>query len=193
MGADAFIDPAWDAPIDIAAELRRIPDSAKQKGMFLIPMVAEAKRRGLALPHARERYVPFQDYPLREHAQLLAECAEGFFPKEPMRQALRRLGRAAHKVFVESTVGKVVWAPVNDPYSALEALFKSYAISVPGCSIQVTSRSGNSATIRFDRVYYFLDCHHIGCLESAVRAFGGTPRVKIKADTATSGEFLCEW
>jgi uncharacterized protein (TIGR02265 family) len=190
---DSFIEPPWDAPLDIAAELKRIPDSSKQKGMFLIPMVVEAKRRGLTLPGARDRYLPFADYPLREHAQLLVECAQGFFPDQPIRHGLRRLGRAAHRVFIESTVGKVVWATVNDAHSALDAILKGYSISVPGCSLTMTERGPKSARLRLERVYYFLDCHHVGCIESAVRAVGVDAHVRIRLDTATSGEFLCEW
>lgn len=190
---EGFVDPPWDAPLDVEAELRRVPETAKQKGMFLIPMVLEAKKLGHTLPSARERYIPFQDYPLREHAQLLHESARVLFPNEPLRQGLRRLGRAAHRVFVESTVGKVVWATVTDAHSALEGILKGYAISVPGSNSRVIERGPNFARVRMDRVYYFLDCHHVGCIEGAVRSVGVKPHVRIKLDTATSGEFLCEW
>lgn len=190
---DGFVDPPWDAPLDIAAELRRVPETARQKGMFLIPMVVEAKRLGHPLPSARERYVPFQDYPLREHVQLMVESAQVLFPKVSLRQGLRRIGRAAHRVFVESTVGKVVWATVTDPVSALEAILKGYAISVPGCETRVIDRGPTHARVRMERVYYFLDCHHVGCIEGAVRAVGVEPRVRIKIESATSADFLCEW
>jgi uncharacterized protein (TIGR02265 family) len=190
---DGFVEPPWDAPLDLDAELRRVPETAKQKGMFLIPMVLEAKKLGHSLPSARERYVPFQDYPLREHVQLLVESARVLFPQQSLRQALRRLGRAAHKVFVESTVGKVVWAGVTDAPSALDAILKGYTISVPGCATRVVERGPNHARVRMERIYYFLDCHHVGCIEGAVRATGAEPKVRIKMDSATSGDFLCEW
>lgn len=170
-----------------------MPETAKQKGMFLIAMVVEAKKLGRTLPSARERYLPFQDYPLREHVQLLVEYAQVMFPQHSLREGLRRIGRAAHRAFVESTVGKVVWATVTDPTSAIEGILKGYSISVPGCDVRVTERGPAFARVRMERVYYFLDCHHVGCIEGAVRAVGVKPRVRIKLDSPTSADLMCEW
>ncbi len=136
-----FVSPPWTSPLDIALELRRIPESATQKGMFLLPMVVEAKRRGSVLPSARPRYLPFQDYPLREHAQLLVEAAQVLFANDPLRIGLRRLGRGGHAAFVESTVGKVVWASVTDAAGAMDAITRAYEISVPGCTTRVVERT----------------------------------------------------
>jgi len=190
---DAFVDPSWDAPLDVEAELRKIPELAKQKGMFLIPMVAEAKKLGQTLPSAREWYLPFQDYPLREHVQLMVEYTQVMFPKHSLRQGLRRIGRAAHRAFVESTVGRVVWVTVNDPISALAGILKGYAISVPGCDARVVEHGRDFARVRMERVYYFLDCHHVGCLEGAVRSVGADLRVRIRLNSPTSADFMCEW
>lgn len=188
-----FLDPPWESPLDVEAELRRVPELAKQKGMFLIPMVTEAKKLGQKLPSARERYLPFQDYPLREHVQLMVEFSHVLFPKLSLRQGLRRIGRAAHRAFIDSTVGKVVWASVNDPHSAIAGILKGYSISVPDSDARVIDHGAKYARVRMDRVYYFLDCHHVGCIEGAVRAVGVDTHIRIKIDSPTSAEFMCEW
>ena len=189
----SFEEPPWDAPIDLAADLKRVPADVTQKGMFIIPMLVEAKRRGLTLKSGRERYVPFHDYPLREHVALLAESAQAFYPDISLRQGLRRLGRGAYRAFMETTVGKVVWAGVSDPQGALDGILKGYMIGVPGCSALVVERRPRGAVIRLERVPYFLDSHHVGCLEGATKAIGIDAKIKIRLETWASGEFLCEW
>jgi uncharacterized protein (TIGR02265 family) len=190
---DAFRDPPWDEPLDVAAELKRVPDSLTQKGMFLLPMLLEAKRRNLTLKSARDRYVPFHDYPLREHVALLVESALAFYPEVTLRQGLRRLGRGAYRAFLESTVGKVVWASVTDTHGALDGMLKGYSMAVPGCSAQIVDRRPNTAVVRLERVPYFLDSHHVGCFEGATRAIGIDAKIKIKTESWMAGEFLIEW
>lgn len=190
---EEFRDPPWDAPLDVAAELRRVPEGLTQKGMFILPMLVEAKRRGLTLEGARPRYVPFQDYPLREHVGLLAAAARAFYPELSPRQGLRRLGRGAHHAFMESTVGRVVWAGVTETHGALDGILKGYAIGVPGCTAKIVERRANAAIIRLERVPYFLDSHHVGCCEGATRAIGINAKIRIRVETWASGEFLCEW
>lgn len=191
---DPFREPPWDAPLDVPAELRGISNHLTQKGMFLAPMVAEAKKRGIVLPSARDRYVPFHDYPLREHATLLSECAIAFYPDLSPRQALRRLGRAAYMAFLESTVGKVVWSTVNnDPHAALHGILRGYEIAVPGCSARLVETRPRAAVIRLERVPYFLDCHHVGCVEGALKSVGLEGKIKLRIKNTHTGDFLCEW
>ena len=189
-----FREPPWDAPLDVAAELKAISRHLTQKGMFLAAMVAEAKKRGIVLPSARERYVPFHDYPLREHATLLTECATAFYPALAARQALRRLGRAAYMAFLESTVGKVVWSTVNnDPHNALHGILRGYQIAVPGCHAHLVETRPRGAVIRLEHVPYFLDSHHVGCLEGALKSVGLEGKIKLRMESTHTADFLCEW
>ena len=189
----SFAEPPWTAPLDVAAELRRVPENLTQKGMFIIPMIVEAKKRGVVLPSARDRYVPFQDYPLREHVALLAESAAAFYPEMPFRQALRRLGRGGYRAFLESTVGKVVWSSVSDTHGALLGILRGYEIGVPGCSARVLERRDKAAVIRLERVPYFLDSHHVGCFEGALKAIGVEGHITLRLDSSHTGDFLCAW
>lgn len=188
-----FVSPPWTSPLDLALELDRIPESATQKGMFMIPMVAAARKMGRPLASARERYLPFHDYPLREHARLLAEAAALFFPDDPLRIGLRRLGRGAHAAFVDSTVGKVVWASATEPQAAVDAILRAYEISFAGCNPRVLERGKGLARVSLSRIYYFLDSHHVGCFESALRSVNVEPEIKIKLDTWSACELLITW
>jgi uncharacterized protein (TIGR02265 family) len=105
---EVFVEPPWQAPLDAEAEIARIPEDATISGMFLAPLAVEAKRQGFTLPSARERYLPFKFYPLREHSRLLVETCERLFGDRPLRQALRKLGRGAPAALVSSTLGRVV-------------------------------------------------------------------------------------
>src|SRR5262249_27059000 len=117
-----FHDPPWDAPLDVEAAIAAIPYDAKIKGLFIVPMLAEARKRGLALKWARDRYQPFFDYPLDEYARLLVEIAQGLFPDLPLRKGLRKIGRAAQKVLVDTIIGRVVWASVESLGDGLESV-----------------------------------------------------------------------
>jgi len=100
--------------------------------MFIIPVIEEAKRAGASLAK-RERYVPFQFYPLREHAQLMVEASSVVFPQLPLRQALRRLGRGAPRAFVASTLGRVVLQSAQGVIDVVTALAKGYELNMkPG-------------------------------------------------------------
>ena len=87
-----FQQPSWTAPFDRARALAAIPEVATISGMFPQALVDGAAKRGLTLASARDKYVPFKFYPLKEHAQMLLEAADLFHPGEPLRQALRAMG-----------------------------------------------------------------------------------------------------
>src|ERR1700689_5287370 len=103
-----FVAPDWDAPLDVAAYVDVMPPNARIKGMYAAAIVDAARGRGVVLPTARERYLAFQDVPMREFTTLLVEAAHAFFPAETLRSGLRRLGRSTHGIFAQSVVGRVV-------------------------------------------------------------------------------------
>ena len=75
--------------------------------MYFLAMAQGAKRRGVTLPGLRERYLPFNFYPVTEFAPLLVAGAERFYPDRSLRQGLRAIGNTGPAVFLASTLGKV--------------------------------------------------------------------------------------
>ncbi|NUO53911.1 MAG: DUF2378 family protein, partial [Polyangiaceae bacterium] len=100
-------EPPWSSPLDVDALIRAVPDDATMTGMFLDAVAKIARDKGHHLRSARDRYIPFKRYPLREHCSILVEVARVTMPDAPLRTALRRLGRGAPLVLLQSTVGRV--------------------------------------------------------------------------------------
>src|SRR4051794_11113794 len=132
-----FLPPSWEAPLDVGAYLAATPAHATSKGMFTAALVTEAKRRGIALKHARDHYVAFKDYPMAEHMQVLCEASRAFFPGLPLRRGLRALGRDAYATFNNSMIGKVTLDSASDIPSALRVTAKGFGIGMTLARVEV--------------------------------------------------------
>lgn len=188
-----FVEPRWDAPFDRAAEISAIPATAAMSGMFLAPLAIEAKRRGIVLPSARDRYLPFKFYPLREHASLLIETCERLYPDRTIRDALRKLGRGAPKALIASTLGKVVLGSVQGVHDVVEAMAKAYPLNVRPSSVSVFEKGPTWCRVRLDDIHYFLDSHHVGAFEGVMRHAGVHGQVLVAMRNRASADFLLEW
>jgi uncharacterized protein (TIGR02265 family) len=161
--------------------------------MFLAPLAQEAVRRGTQLPSARERYLPFSFYPLREHARLLVETCQRLYPDRSLRQGLRKLGRGAPQALVASTLGKVVLGSAHGVHEIIAAMAKAYPLNARPSSVTVLEAASGRSVVRLDDIYYFLDCHHVGAFEGVLNyaRTGGT--VRICSRSRSSADLLLEW
>lgn len=190
---ESFVDPPWDQPLDVEAALARVPEGETIKGMFLQPMLTSAKAKGVTFIGARDRYVPFQDYPLREHAALLVAGAAALYPQLSVRQGLRRLGRYAQAALTDSTIGRVIWSTAVDVPTALAAMAKAYAIAHPKSEVEIVDVADRALVLRVARIWWFLDSHHVGCFEGAMKAVGVEGTVKLKLSSWSAGDLQCRW
>ncbi|MFI5298230.1 MAG: DUF2378 family protein [Polyangiales bacterium] len=193
MRAGEFGDPPWDDPIDEAAILRAIPVDSTIKGMFLLPLIELARKQGIDLGLTRERYLPFGDYPVREHAHALHAIAHGVFPHVSIRKGLRRLGHPVVDTLRATTVGRVVWSGASDLGAALHALSTAYTLTCSRARASIVELEPDHAIVRFDDVHWFLDSHHVGVCEGVLGACGVKGTVRIRMATPYSAEFLCTW
>jgi uncharacterized protein (TIGR02265 family) len=193
MGPEDFHAPPWDAPLDVNAELEAIPKAATMKGILILPMLAEARRAGVVLRSARNRYLPFVDYPLVEHARLLVESAQAFYPGLALRRGLRKLGRAAPRAFAQATVGRVLWAGVDNAESAIEMIAKSYAIASPSARVTIAERAPGRARIRLDGAHCFRDSHHVGLFEGVLLSVNTKCTVEIRMESPNVWEYQLTW
>lgn len=194
MADGEFEDPPWDAPLDPEAVIAALPPESAMRGMFLTAMVERAQQVGVMLPSARDRYLPFEPYPLWEHCRILVELARGVWPHEPLRQSLRRVGRGAAQALVASTIGRVTVGSAEGVQHVLHQMAKSFSvISQPGTITVVESEPGR-AVLELRDIHFFLDCHHVGVYEGALRyAEAPDARVRIRARGPSDADFLCEW
>jgi uncharacterized protein (TIGR02265 family) len=190
---DTFRDPPWDAPLDAEREIEAIPADAQIRGMFILPMITELRRLPLGSVKMRDRYLPFEFYPLREHARLLIDASKQLFPKQPLRLGLRKLGRGAPNAFTTSTLGRVVLQSVEGVVAIASALAKGYELSLKPGRAQVEVIGPRGLIVRFDDVYYFLDSHHVGAFEGAAKHAGERGRVRVLRHGPGSASLLLEW
>lgn len=188
-----FVEPPWHAPLPVQEEIRAIPEGATISGMFLAPLLLEAKRRGFTLPSARDRYVPFNFYPLAEHCQLLVETCERLYRDRPLRQSLRKLGRGAPAALVASTLGKVVLGSAEGVDQIVAAMAKAYPLNARPSRVTVLESRPGRAVVRLEEIYYFLDSHHVGAFEGVLRFAGVTGGVLIASRGKFSADLLLEW
>ena len=193
MRPGEFHEPIWDAPLDVERAIAAIPETATLTGTFLAAVADEAKARGLALPSARERYVGFKPYPLREHARLMVEAAQAFWPEASIRVGLRKLGRGAPATLVRSLSGRVVFGSAQGVLEALRAMAKSYAIHMKPGSIEIEELAAGRALARLRQVHTFIDPHHVGVLEGVMKFSGVKGKVTTRALSSSAADLLCEW
>lgn len=160
--------------------------------MFIIPVIEEAKRAGASLAK-RERYVPFQFYSLREHAQLMVEASAVMFPQLSLRQALRRLGRGAPTAFVSSTLGRVVLQSAQGVVEVVNALAKGYELNMKPGRAYVDQPRPRVLDVTMEKVYFFVDSHHVGSFEGALHYAGTRGKVRVHRIDASTTVLRIEW
>ncbi len=187
-------DPPWRSPLDAEAVLASLPSSATISGIFLQAVCDLAKSRGVTLLSARESYVGFRPYLLRDHATLMVEAARAVWPKESLREGLRRQGRGSPGALVKSMIGRVVLGSAEGPIEVLHAMARSYALHTKPARIDILDATPGRAIVRATDVLYFLDSHHVGVFEGVLRyAQVESARVRIHRYYESEADLLCEW
>ena len=188
-----FVDPPWEAPVDVDRCLAGIPADATISGMFFTYLIAAAKAMGTPLPSAGDRYLAFKFYPVSDLARLVLEAIPLLFPGRPLRQALRVLGRRAPDAFLSSTLGKVTLGSALDAHASIAAIAGAYEVNLRPSRVAVLDKGPRWATVRVDKVHYFLDSHHVGTFEGVLKHAGAEGAVRIASRSPSSADLLLEW
>ena len=189
-----FLSPAWDAPLDVSEYVHATPKTAQIKGMFISAVVDACREKGHTLSGARDRYIPFHDYPLVEHLELMAEGAPLLFPERSLRRALRSVGRASYATFVRSLVGRVVLSgSAGEMRPTIEAMIRGYEVSMPCAKLHIVDSSATSVTLTMTGMYTFLDSHHVGVFEGVARASGVHAEVLVRLRSLVAGDMRISW
>jgi uncharacterized protein (TIGR02265 family) len=188
-----FLEPPWDEALDVESELAAIPEAAQVRGLLIAPMLADLKKRGWKQPLPRDRYVGFNLYPLREHARMLVDAWQMFFPDKPLREGLRKLGRAAPAAFSASTLGKVTLGAAEGVHDIVTAFAKGYELNMQPGRATVTETHRRSMVVSLEEVHYFLDSHHVGAFEGALKRAGVKGHVLIARHGRAAAELSLQW
>lgn len=188
-----FIDPPWQAPLDPEVVIAAIPREALIAGMFFVAVQKGAERRGVSLPDANERFLPFGFYSISKFAPLLVSAAKLFYPERSLREGLRAIGRAAPEAFSSSVLGKVTLGSAEGVHAVVSSIVNTYAINVRPSRCSVVESTQSSMIVSLEHVYHFLDSHHVGVFEGTLKYAGVDGRVRIASKSATAAELLLEW
>jgi uncharacterized protein (TIGR02265 family) len=188
-----FVDPPWEAPLDVERALAIIPADAKISGMFFAYLAGAARARSITLTSARDRYLPFNFYPVTDLARLVLEAAPLLFPGRSLRHALRALGRYAPDAFLSSTLGKVTLGTTEGVPSAVAAIANAYELNLRPSRVAVLDASPSWTVVRMEKVFYFLDSHHVGTFEGILRFAGVSGSVRVASRGPASADLLLTW
>jgi uncharacterized protein (TIGR02265 family) len=192
-----FEEPSWTAPLDTLSAIQAMPAETTLSGMFFEATALAARQanaaQGRALSSPPARYLAFRFYPARDFMRLLVEAAPVLFPDDPIRIALRKMGRAAPHNLLSSTVGKVVLGPAEGVHAILDTISQTYPINLRPSQGGVIERGERFAVVRLSDVHYFLDCHHVGVLEGTLRYAGVRGTVRIRPMGRGAMDYLCSW
>lgn len=188
-----FAPPSWTAPFDPDAFVASIPADMRVRGLFFRNLIGQLKEAGGELPQTS--YVPFQFYPGRDYVRLLVDVAHARHPRLPLRQGLRRIGHTVYGTFLQSTIGRVLFAFAGrDPRAALRVAPRAYAIASGGTITARVYDDGPDRTIlELQNVWTFPSCHEVGVLEGALQAFRSDAMIEIAEHSPGNVDFRVIW
>jgi len=161
--------------------------------MFFLGVLEGAKRRGVALPGTRDRYLPFGFYPVTEFAPLLVAAAGLFHPKLSLREGLRAIGGVGPAVLAKTVLGKVTLGSAIGVHAVIEAIAKTYSVNIRPSRCAVMHKAERACVVSVDNVQYFLDSHHVGVFEGTMTHAGVKGHVRIASKSEFSADLLLEW
>ncbi len=170
--------PVWDAPLDIDRAISSCPAEARIKGVMSAALLEMVGRVGQKIPGARDRYLPFQPYPLREHMALLREAGRLLWPDDPVRVQLRRFGRGVRPTLLDQPYGRVALGKGNmTPVEVIHRLARAYRFILDLTITPHVVESPGATTIYVELrdVWYFLDSCHVGVFEGLLASDGQRP------------------
>jgi uncharacterized protein (TIGR02265 family) len=187
-----------DRQVDVDAALARYPLSQTVKGLFLGRFRDALDRQWAEIEsklHAPPRggiYLPFRDYPLRDHGRLLFAVARLRHPRLALEESVRRVGRDDVKIVLGSLIGRVASAAVGSPKDALLAVPGIYGHVVRGPRYEAESRGPRAVRLTLTRAHGPWG-YQLGQLEGVVEHFGGSPAIHLAHDDDDRRHFDVEW
>lgn len=188
-----FASPPWTLPFDANAYIEQIPADSRVRGLFFRNVITKLRAAGAAPP--RTNYVPFQFYPGADYNRLLVDCARTCHKGMPIRQALRQMGHSVYGTFLNSTIGRVLFAFAGrDPRAALRVAPRAYDVASGGTiKARVVDDGVSTSTLQLENIWTFPTCHEVGVLEGALQAFRSNATIEIYERSPCDVDFRVNW
>ena len=193
-----FRKPDFTGEVDPDLYLRATPEDATCKGLYfhsMLDMMAKLPKDRVAdIVVERPRYLPFLDYPLREHMRLSFALVPRLFPGKPTRQAFREMGWKAFPDFSATMLGRVVFGVLGDDLQrAFESGPRAIAQSIkPGLAV-INTLGERHMRMEYYDIFGILDPYYIGVVEGMVRHYGFEPDVRIHTMDIANAVLDVKW
>jgi serine/threonine-protein kinase len=189
-----FRAPDFEARVDLAAHIRRLPPDATCKGLFFIDLVQRAAPMISAAELCRNawiperRYLSFRDYPMGEHLRLLVAAARAIYPRVSAGEALRRLGQTTFDAILATHIGRSLFDVLGKDVEQM-LLAGPRALKLLVNVGQVTSEKAGHDTFlyRMQGFPVFVETYQVGMLEGMLRCCARRGRIRVAlADVANA-------
>lgn len=188
-----FSAPSWTDPLDADERITHTPEDATLRGVFFQSVLENLESHGKKSPF-REQYSSFVRYPLREYMQLALVAARELHPDEPLRAALRQIGRAVYPAFAATMAGSAIFAFGGNDFGKVAALAeKAYSISVTPGRVSLRKLGARHLVAELRDVFAFLDCLQIGIWEGAMIACHTEGTINLRMLSSSDGDLEMHW
>ncbi len=193
------LDTPLTASLDIEPWLAAVPEGATIKGIFpsrTAQQLGEKEFERLASRMLRAprlgKYMPFNDYPLRDALRLGVAAAARAHPRLPLREAFRRHERGNITTFAASVAGGVMLSLVGNVEAALLKVPAALELMSHFGSAQARA-VGGGVQLEFRGKPSWVDTSGIGSLEGVVQHFGATPTIELTMLSIHDADCLVTW
>jgi uncharacterized protein (TIGR02265 family) len=167
-----------------------VPAEACTRGVFFNHIANELARAG----HKEKTRTIFRHYPLVELMELEVKAATLLYPKQPIREGLRRLGRGLYGSLISTTPGKVIVSIAGLDFRTLLTLgSKAYSMSLTHGSCELHEVKEDCVRYVLKDVHNFPDCTQVGIIEGAMEAYQIEGSITVTAKSWTSADLLVSW
>mgnify|MGYP000250283469 CR=1 FL=1 len=188
-----FEKPDWLTPVPLADMLAAVPDDAMMRGMYTAPVCKQATKI-TGRQYGSRNYIAFKFYPMREHIQVVYDCAKDAYPDVPERLALKQLATLAIPTLQGTLVGRTLLTLSGGTIkAALQILVKAYLQSRNMGTVRMTEFTDTHAVIEMRGIPDFPDSIQVGIMEEALKETAGGGEARVKVHSLCDVDVLLEW
>jgi len=143
------------------------------------PLLLETPRNG--------HYQGFRDYPYADAMRWMHAVAHKEHPRDSLLQGMRLLGRDTVRVFLTSTVGRVLKGMATGARPSLLRLPSVWKITDPHSDTSAEDLPDGRVRFRVHGFPGWLDCGLIGAIEQVVMNHGGDSVIDVELTGESEG------
>jgi len=188
-----FRHPDWSTPIDVEARLEAIPSQAGVRGMFC-QFLIEAIGSDPPAHLVKSRFVAFKNYAMRDYVKLLVWGGGQAFPRLPLAEAVRRLGRCIYPNYAKTMTGTAIFAVAGHNFQrVVELCPTAYKVAISNGTVSLRSLEDHHAVVEFRGVWNLPEFHQIGIFEGAMDVCSARGEIGVDVHGLDSVDLDVRW